>query len=78
MVAVLQKGVDGTVHDHAKNCLNRRNFFVGKATACGINLGRIVDTIGRFQMQKSNARKVKSARVHGAPLKTWTKQKLCA
>ncbi len=28
------KGVNGTAHDHAKNCLNRRILFAGKAAAC--------------------------------------------
>jgi hypothetical protein len=30
LVAVVQKGVNGTAHNHAKKCLNRRILLLGK------------------------------------------------
>ncbi len=48
-------------------------FFAGKATARGINFGRIVEATSHFWMQKSNAQEVKSTQAHGSPLERWTK-----
>jgi hypothetical protein len=57
MVTVVQKGVDGTAHDHAENCLNRRIFFAGKATAhASTSMQRLTRSPAFFQAKTHRAR----------------------
>ncbi len=60
LVAVVQKGIDGTAHDHnhTKNCLNRR-IFCWECNSMWCQLDIRVDAIGCFWIKKSNAQEVK-------------------
>ncbi len=65
----MQKGIDGTAHDHAKIASKGGCFLLGKQQHVALTLVELLTQSAAFECKKSNAREVKFTRVHGARLK---------